>query len=54
MDEWLHALLAIVGDRERKEEVVRKVSVKTGLPPEKAELIVSAAINYLTNTSRAN
>ncbi len=33
---WLQALLAMTGDKERRGELIRKVSEKTDLPPEKS------------------
>ena len=51
---WLEALLAMTGDKDRREELVRKISEKTGQIPEHVELIISASINYLANKSRSN
>ena len=51
---WVQALLAMTGDKDRKEELVRKISEKTGQTPEEVELIISATINYLANKSRSN
>jgi hypothetical protein len=51
---WVQALLAITGDKERREDFIRKISEKTGLTPEKVELIISATITYLSNVSRSN
>lgn len=51
---WLHTLLAITGDKEKKEEVVRKISRTTGFPPEKVELIITTTISILINDTRAN
>ena len=51
---WVQALLAMTGDRERKEELIRKISEKTGLVPEKVELIISATLTYLANKTRSN
>jgi hypothetical protein len=51
---WVQALLAITGDKERREELIRKISERTGQTPEKVELIVSATITYLSNKARSN
>ena len=51
---WLQALLAMTGDKERREELVRKISEKTGQTPEHVELIISASINYMANKTRSN
>ena len=51
---WVQALLAITGDKDRKEELTRKISEKTGQTPEKVELIISATITYLSNKARSN
>jgi hypothetical protein len=51
---WVQALLAITGDKDRKEELVRKILEKTGQTPEKVELIISATITYLSNKARSN
>lgn len=51
---WLHTLLAIAGDKEKKKEVVRHISQKTGFQPEKVELIMTTTINILMNETRAN
>lgn len=51
---WLHTLLAIAGDKDKKEEVVQKISRKTGLLPEKVEVIIATTIGVLINQTRAN
>lgn len=51
---WLHTLLAIVGDKDRKAEVVERVARKTGFPPEKVNLIIVTTIGVLINQTRAN
>jgi len=51
---WLQALLAMTGDKDRREELVRKISEKTGQTPEHVELIISTTITYLANKSRSN
>jgi len=51
---WLQALLAMTGDKDRRDELVRKIAEKTGQTPEKVELIISATINYMANKSRSN
>jgi hypothetical protein len=51
---WLHTLLAIAGDKEKKAEVVQKISQTTGFPPEKVNLIIATTISVLVNQTRAN
>lgn len=51
---WVQALLAMTGDKDRREELIRKVSEKTNLTPEKVELIISSVITYLSSKSRSN
>jgi hypothetical protein len=51
---WLHTLLAIAGDKDRKAAVVRRVSQKTGFTPEKVSLIINTTISVLINQTRAN
>jgi hypothetical protein len=51
---WLRTLLAIAGDKEKKEDVVQKISQKTGFPPEKIEEIIATTIGVLINETRAN
>jgi hypothetical protein len=51
---WLRTLLAIVGDREKKEDVVRKIVAKTGIPAEKIEVIIATTISILIRETRSN
>jgi hypothetical protein len=51
---WLHTLLAIVGDRDRKAEIIQRVAHKTGFAPEKVNLIIRTTISVLINQTRAN
>ena len=51
---WLHTLLAIAGDREKREEVVQRIAEQTGFPPERVELIMATTISILMNDCRAN
>ena len=51
---WLHTLLAIAGDKEKKREVVQIVSERTGVSLEKAELIFAKTIRLLLNETRLN
>ena len=53
-EEWLQALLAMTGDKEVNARVVQRISEKTGQPPEKTELIISALIKVLAEYSRSN
>ena len=51
---WLHTLLAIAGDKERKAEAVQIVSDETGLPLEEVEVILATTISVLMNDTRSN
>jgi hypothetical protein len=51
---WLHTLLAITGDREKKAVMVRQITYKTGFLPEQVELILTTTIGILINQTRAN
>ena len=51
---WLHTLLAITGDKEKKAEVVRQLQQKTGFSSEQIELIITTTIGILANQTRAN
>jgi hypothetical protein len=47
-------LLAIVGDKEKKQEVVQYVALETGVPPESVEMIMASTINILMNENHSN
>ena len=51
---WLHTLLAITGDKEKKAEMVRQIMRKTGYSPEQVDLILTTTIGVLINQTRAN
>ncbi len=51
---WLNTLLAIAGDKEKKEEVVQKIAQKTGFLPEKVEVIITTTIRVLISQTRSN
>jgi hypothetical protein len=51
---WLRTLLAVTGDKEKKEEVVQTVAQMTGFPTDKVEVILAVTINVLINDTRAN
>lgn len=51
---WLRTLLAIVGDREKKQEIVYRIAEKTGLSHGEVEVIVAKTISALLNQTRAN
>lgn len=53
-DVWLHTLLAIMGDREKREEAVRQIVHRTGFSPGEVRTIVSTTIGVLINQTRAN
>jgi hypothetical protein len=51
---WLQTLLAIAGDKEKKEEVIELVAEQSGLPIETVEVIFGSAIKALLNETRSN
>lgn len=51
---WLRTLLAIAGDKEKKEEAIRRIVEETGCPPEKVEVIFATTINILMNQTHSN
>ncbi len=51
---WLHTLLAIVGDKEKKEEVVQRIAQKMGMPPEQVQVVIATTISVLLNQTRSN
>lgn len=51
---WLRTLLAIAGDKEKKEEVVHRIAQETGCPPEKVKVIFATTINILMNQTHSN
>ena len=51
---WLQALLAMTSDKRHKEKLVKGIVKKTGLPPEKAEVIIAYTIEFMANRARAN
>ncbi len=53
-DLWVHALLAMTGDKSYKEKMIRDISEKTGQTPEEIELIIVETIKILSNKIRSN
>jgi hypothetical protein len=51
---WLQTLLAIAGDKEKKEEVVQRVARETGWPSEKVEVLISTTIKLLMDQNHSN
>lgn len=51
---WLHTLLAIAGDKEKKAEAIRQMVEKTGFSPAEVQLIITTTIGILINQTRAN
>ncbi len=51
---WLRTLLAIMGDKDKKEEAVRQIARKTGLSSKEATLFIKTTIGILINQTRAN
>jgi len=50
---WLQTLLAIAGDKEKKQEVIDLVSQQSGLPLEMVEVIFGSAIKALLHETRS-
>ncbi len=50
---WLRTLLAIAGDKEKKEEVAQRVAQETGWPLEKVEALMSTTIKILMNQTHS-
>ncbi len=51
---WLCTLLAIAGDKEKKEEVIQRVAQESGWPLEKVEVLISTTIKILMNQTHSN
>ncbi len=51
---WLCTLLAIAGDKEKKEEVIQRVAQETGWPLKKVEALISTTIKILMNQTHSN
>jgi hypothetical protein len=51
---WLETLLAIAGDKDKKQEVIETVAEQSGLPFETVEVIFGSAIKILINDTRSN
>ncbi|HJS18320.1 MAG TPA: hypothetical protein VJ785_06215 [Anaerolineales bacterium] len=51
---WLRTLLAILGDKEKKANVIQIIAEKTGFTTEEAELIMTTIMGVLINDTRSN
>lgn len=51
---WLHTLVAIAGDKEKREETIRQIAQKTGFSSEEVKIIMRTTIGVLINQTRAN
>ena len=51
---WLHTLLAIVGDKEKKQQMMERISEKSGFSLKEVEVIIRTTISTLINQTRAN
>jgi hypothetical protein len=51
---WLEGLLAIAGDKEKKQEVIETISIQSGLPIETVEVIFGSTLKILMNDTRSN
>jgi hypothetical protein len=53
-DLWVAAIVAMTGDPERQKRLVDRISTKTGLPPEKVEVILDSVLRVLMEKTRSN
>jgi hypothetical protein len=51
---WLQTLLAIAGDKDKKQEVIELVAEQSRLPLETVEVIFGSAIKALLQETRSN
>jgi hypothetical protein len=51
---WLQYLLAMNNDKQEKETLISRILKKTGLPYEKAELILDCTLSFMANKVRSN
>jgi hypothetical protein len=51
---WLSTLLAIAGDKEKKEQVLQNIARKTGISPQQAGVVMMTTISILINQTRSN
>jgi len=51
---WLHTLVAIAGDKDKREEAIRQMTQKTGFSTEEAKVIIRTTIGVLLNQTRSN
>ena len=51
---WLRTLLAIAGDKEKKEEVIQIVADQSGFSLEQVEELIGVTINVLVTDTRSN
>jgi hypothetical protein len=51
---WLQVLLAMTSNKDQKEKMIERIANKTGLIPEKAELIIDCTIEFMANKARSN
>jgi hypothetical protein len=54
VEEWLFALMAMTGNKADMDELVRKISTKTGQSLDEVEKIITATIQELAKRSRTN
>ena len=51
---WLRTLLAIAGDKDKKEEAIQIIAEQTGFSYDKVEVIMATTISVLINDTRSN
>lgn len=51
---WLQTLLAIAGDKQKKEEVVQLIARQVDVPAEQVERLMEMTIKILMNDTRSN
>jgi hypothetical protein len=54
MEKFLQELQALSGDEQLRLDVIEKLAQRINLPPQEAELLIKAAIEYLKNRPNSN
>jgi hypothetical protein len=53
-DVWLQLLLAMNSDEEQRAIMIERIIKKTGLLPEKVEVLMAYIVNFMANQARSN
>lgn len=51
---WLHTLIAIVGDKEKKQQAMQQIAEKSGFSLQEVDVILKTTIRTLIHQTRAN